>query len=250
MHSLRSIALLAGIVALVAGCALSPEKPPAGAALSNVTAFSAIESGTALPPPWRTWSLNRFKGPSRYDLVTDDGATVVRARARNSASGMIHYLEVDPRVYPLLSWRWKVKELAPSQSSADDSPARVVVSFSGDLDKIPFGDRIFYSNFRLFSGQQLPYAALMYVWGSRTPRDGIVPNRYTSRIKIIAVQSGPGNLGAWQTEMRNVREDFRRAFKEEPGKIVSIGILTETDVDNRDLETFYGDLTFRRGCCH
>jgi len=139
-----------------------------------------------------------------------------------------------------------VKELAPSRSSADDSPARVVVSFSGDLDKIPFGDRIFYNNFRLFSGQQLPYAALMYVWGSSTPKDGIVPNRYTSRIKIIAVQSGPGNLGSWQIETRNVREDFRRAFSEEPGKIVSVGILTETDIANRDLETYYGDLVFRR----
>lgn len=249
MHFLRLIALLGGVAMLMAGCALSPEKPPAGPVLSNVTAFSALDSGSLLPPAWRAWSLNRFKGPSRYDLVNDDGTTVVRARARNSASGMIHYLEVDPRETPWLSWRWKVKELAPSQSSADDSPARVVVSFSGDLDKLSFGDRMFYSNFRLFSGQQLPYAALMYVWGSRTPKDGIVPNRYTSRIKIIAVQSGPGNLGTWQEETRNVREDFRRAFGEEPGKIISIGILTETDVDNRDLETYYGDITFRRGCC-
>jgi hypothetical protein len=250
MHSPRFIALLSGVAALVAGCALSPEKPPAGPVLSNVAAFSTLEPGTALPPAWRPWSLNRFKGPSRYDLVTDGGTTVVRARARNSASGMIQYLEVDPRETPWLSWRWKVQELAPSRSSADDSPARVVVSFSGDLDKIPFSDRIFYNNFRLFSGQQLPYAALMYVWGSRTPKDGIVPNRYTSRIKIIAVQSGPDKLGNWQSETRNVREDFRRAFAEEPGKIVSIGILTETNVDNRDLETYYGDITFRRGCCH
>lgn len=250
MISPRSIALLASVAALATGCALSPEKAPEGPALSSVTLFSALDAGSRLPPAWRPWSLNRFKGPSRYDLVNDDGTTVVRARARNSASGMIHYLEVDPRETPWLSWRWKVKELAPSQSSADDSPARVVVSFSGNLDKIPFGDRIFYNNFRLFSGQQLPYAALMYVWGSSTPRDGIVPNRYTSRIKILAVQSGPGNLGTWQLETRNVREDFRRAFGEEPGNIVSIGILTETDVDNRDLETYYGDIAFRRGCCH
>jgi hypothetical protein len=246
MHFLRLIALLGGVALLVAGCALSPEKPPEGPVLPNVVSFSTLEPGMPLPSAWRPWSLNRFKGPSRYDLVADGGTTVVRARARNSASGMIQHLDVDPRENPLLSWRWKVKELAPSQSSADDSPARVVVSFSGDLDKLSFGDRMFYNNFRLFSGQQLPYAALMYVWGSRTPKDGIVPNRYTSRIKIIAVQSGPGNLGTWQDETRDVREDFRRAFGEEPGKIISIGILTETDVDNRDLETYYGDIAFRR----
>jgi hypothetical protein len=68
-----------------------------------------------------------------------------------------------------------------------------VVSFAGDVQKLPFEDRLFFDQFRLFTGQQLPYAALMYVWGSRTPRDGIVPNGLTSRIKIIAVESGRGS---------------------------------------------------------
>jgi hypothetical protein len=85
----------------------------------------------------------------------------------------------------------------------------------------------------------------MYVWGSRTPRDGIVPNGYTSRIKIIAVESGREKLGSWLEETRNVEADFRRAFGEAPGKITSVGILTETDRSDRVLEAYYGDLAFR-----
>ena len=232
------------MAALASGCMTTP-RPPEGAKLHSLTAFSAFPPGDALPVNWHPWSLSRFKNPSRYQLVDEAGTTVIKASARATASGLIHYLSVDPQATPLLTWRWKVMELRPSEASQDDSPARIVVSFEGDLDKLSFTDRFFYDNFRLFTGQDLPYAALMYVWGSTTPREGIVPNRYTSRIKILAVESGPEKLGAWVTETRNVVEDFKRAFGEEPGRVISVGILTETEDGARDLEAYYGDLAFR-----
>ncbi|MGB5080881.1 MAG: DUF3047 domain-containing protein [Burkholderiales bacterium] len=213
--------------------------------LSRLTAFSAFEAGGPIPPAWRPWSLSRFRSASRYELVEEAGSTVVKASARSSASGLIHYLEADSRASPVLSWRWKVMDLAPSDSSPDDSPVRVVVSFSGDVERLPFGDRLFYDQFRLLTGQQLPYAALMYVWGSRTPRDGIVTNGHTSRIGIIAVESGREKLGTWLEETRNVAADFRRVFGEEPGNITSVGILTETEESDRALVAYYGDLAFR-----
>lgn len=237
---LRLILLLASV--LVAACATAPERP--SVAPQEVTRFSGSVPGSTMPASWQPWSLSLFKPSSRYRLIEDAGATVVHARAQASASGMIHYLDVDPRQQPLLSWRWKVMDLHPSTSSADDSPARIVVSFDGDLEKLDFGDRLFYDQFRLFTGQQLPYAALMYVWGSRTPRDGIVPNPYTSRVKIIVVESGRDQLGHWLGEQRNVAADFRRAFGEEPGRIISVGILTETDAGDHPLEVYYGDPAF------
>jgi hypothetical protein len=198
-----------------------------------------------MPPAWGPWTLSRFKSTSRYRLVEDAGTTVLVGSAQASASGLIHYLDVDPRERSLLSWSWKVTGLAPSEASPDDSPARIVVSFAGDIQKLPFSDRLFYDQFRLFTGQQLPYASLMYVWGSRTPRDGVVPNGYTSRIKIIAVENGKEKLGMWLEESRDIEADYRRLFGEEPGKIVSVGILTETDVSDRVLEAYYGDIEFR-----
>jgi len=65
------------------------------------------------------------------------------------------------------------------------------------------------------------------------------------------VENGREKLGTWQSVTRNVIEDYRRAFGEEPGTIISVGILTETDVADREMEAYYGDITFRRGgCCH
>ena len=239
----RLFVSLATVAAFAAGCGTVPQVPPT--VPSRITAFSAIKPGDALPPEWGPWTLNRFKTSSRYRLVGEAGATVLQGSARASASGLIHYLDVDPRERPLLSWRWKVMALAPTEASPDDSPARIVVSFAGDVRKLPFGDRLFYDQFRLFTGQQLPYAALMYVWGSRTPRDGVVANGYTSRIKIIAVENGRENLGKWLEETRNVAADYRRLFGEEPGKVISVGIMTETDASERVLEAYYGDLEFR-----
>jgi len=236
-------ALLAAIT-LLAGCATAPDRRPATAVFPDVTAFSELRAGAPIPEAWQPWSLSRFKPRSRYQLIEDYGVTVIKASAQASASGLIHYLDVDPRDQPLLSWRWKLTDLHPSQTSADDSPARVVVSFDGDHEKLGFSDRLFYNQFRLFTGQQLPYAALMYVWGSRTPKNGITPNPHTSRIKIIAVESGRDKLGQWLHEQRDVAADFRLAFGEEPGKIISVGILTETEISDRTLEAYYGDFAF------
>lgn len=242
----RSLVLtLATAVVFAAGCATPPRPVTEAQAPSRLTAFSASRAGEPIPPEWRPWSLSRFKPASRYELVEEAGSTVVKGSARASTSGLIHDLDIDSRTFPLLSWRWRVMDISPSSSSPDDSPVRVVVSFSGDVEKLSFGDRLFYDQFRLFTGQQLPYAALMYVWGSRTPPNGIVPNGYTSRIKIIAVESGREKLGRWLEETRDVEADFRRAFGEAPGKITSVGILTETDRSDRVLEAYYGDLEFR-----
>jgi hypothetical protein len=120
-----------------------------------------------------------------------------------------------------------------------------MVNFEGDYKKLPFGDRLFYDQFRLFTGNQLPYAGVMYIWGSKTPKDGTAVNKYTSRIKIIAVESGREKLGQWLTESRNVEEDYRKLFGEEPGRIVSVGIMTEADQAGRSLEAYYGDIAFR-----
>jgi len=247
MRPIRLLPALAAVM-VAGGCTLAPPPAPDPTAPTALTPFSTSAAGAAVPKVWQPWSLSRFRAPSHYELVKDEtGATVVKAVSRGTASGLIQYIDVDPRRTPVLSWRWKAMDLAPSEKSVDDSPVRVVVSFSGDTSKLPFGDRLFYEQFRLVSGQQLPYAALMYIWGSRTPKENITPNRYTSRIKILVVENGREKLGTWQAISRNVLEDFRRAFGEEPGTVISVGILTENEDAKREMEAYYGDLGFSAG---
>ena len=233
-------------VALVGGCAT----PRDSVTLPHVATFSDGVPGAGLPEGWEPWELSKLKKSTQYQLVSHDGKTVVKASARASASGLVHRLAVDPRQFPLLEWRWKVTELIPAADNtrkhAEDSPVRVVVSFDGDMDKLPLGDRMFFDNMRLLTGKQMPYATLMYIWENRAVKETVIPNLHTSRVKMIVAESGRGRLGDWQEVVRNVYEDYRRAFGEEPGKITAIGIMTDTDNTGTNVHAYYGDIVFRR----
>ena len=124
---------------------------------------------------------------------------------------------------------------------------RLVVSFAGDIDKLDIRDRMFFDNVRLLTGQQMPYATLMYIWENRAPREAVIDNRHTSRIKMIVAESGRDRLGQWQEVTRDIIEDYRRAFGEEPGQITAIGIMTDTDNTGDNVHAWYGDIAFRKG---
>ena len=240
------IAAALAAVGMASGCAILRD----AVTLPYVASFSDGVPGSGLPAGWEPWELSKFKKSTQYHLVSYDGKTVIKASAQASASGLVHRLAVDPRQFPLLEWRWKVNELIPAADNtkkhAEDSPVRVVVSFDGDIDKLPLGDRMFFDNMRVLAGREMPYATLMYIWENRAVKDTVIPNLHTSRVKMIVVESGRGKLGAWQEVVRNVYEDYKRAFGEEPGKITTIGIMTDTDNTGANVHAYYGDIVFRR----
>ena len=254
----RFVCLVAWLAPLlVAGCVgvAPPQTAPAERTgqvrLGSIASFSASKPGKTLPGGWQVWTLARFKKPTAYDLVSKDGATVVEARADNSASGLLHPLaNLDAREFRELSWRWKVEELIKTQdntrSSTEDAPVRLVIRFDGDKSKLDFGERIFSAQVKAVTGQELPYATLMYIWGRRSPRETVITSRFTERIRMIVAESGPDNLGRWQDVKRNLYEDFMRAYGEEPGPVTGIGIMTDTDNTGEKTRAWYGDISLTR----
>lgn len=237
---------------LLTACASAPRQdtPPGAVQLPQVGHFSRNTPGEQLPAGWQKWTLSRFKKPTEYRLVDYDGRTVVKARASSSASGLVHPVQIDPQRYPVLDWDWKVAELINgadnTKKHTEDSPARVVVSFAGDVSALPLADRMFFDNVRLMTRQELPYATLMYIWENRAPVGTIIPNLHTSRIKMIVAGSGKEHAGSWQHVSRNVAEDFRRAFGEAPGTITAVAIMSDTDNTGEQASAYYGDISFRR----
>jgi hypothetical protein len=231
---------------LVCGCVSVQDR----VALPYVATFSDSTPGDTLPEGWKPWTLSRLKKATQYKLVDESGRTVIKAQADASASGLVHALDVDAKTFPMLSWRWKVTDLIAgadnSQKQTEDSPVRVVVTFDGDRDKLPFDDRVFSDNVKLITGQPMPYATLMYIWENRAPHNTIIPNRHTSRVRMVVAESGREKVGTWQEITRNVYEDYRRVFGEEPGHITAIGIMTDTDNTGANVHAYYGDIVFRR----
>jgi hypothetical protein len=243
----KAFAVLAAV--MIAACAVAPERPDS-IQLPAIGRFSAEKPGEALPSGWRVWTLSGLKRPTEYRLVDHEGRTVVLARSRAGASGLVFPIALDLREYPYLHWHWKVPALIEgadnSQRHTEDSPVRIVITFDGDRTTLPLEERLFADNFRLFTRQEFPYAILMYIWENRAPVGRVIDNLHTSRIKMIVADTGAENLGKWRAETRNVYDDFRRAFGEEPPPIRSIGIMTDSDNTGADAEGYYGDITFQR----
>ena len=242
--------ILASTLFLLSGCAIFAERPSDDVvALPYVTSFAAGPGGGDAGPGWEEWTFSRFKKPTRYEFVEDSGAVVVKASADRSASGLRHPLRIDPNEHPFLTWRWKVNELITSADNtrreAEDSPVRVLVTFDGDFDNLSLSDRLLFDNVYLLTGRRLPYATLVYIWENRASRNTVIPNLHSSRIKMIVAESGNGRVGQWQEITRNVYEDYRRAFGEDPGDIVAVGVLTDSDNTQQTARALYGDITLR-----
>ncbi len=214
----------------------------------EIALFSGARADGQLPTGWEPWRLSKLKRLTRYQLVDYNGSVVVKAMSAASASGLIHRVDLDPREYPVLRWRWKVPQLidgADNNSKArEDSPVRVVVFFDGDMEALPFEDRAFIERMRAITGQQMPYATLMYIWENRAQKGEVIANPHTGRIRMIVAESGSAMTGTWKLESQNVYDDYLRAFGEPPGRIKAIAIMTDTDNTGQAVEAYYGDIAF------
>jgi hypothetical protein len=86
---------------------------------------------------------------------------------------------------------------------------------------------------------------LIYVWSNEVPVETALESPQIERIRMIVVERGPARLGQWLHYRRNVREDYRRAFGEDPGDIVAVGVLTDSDNTQQSARALYGDITLR-----
>jgi hypothetical protein len=95
-------------------------------------------------------------------------------------------------------------------------------------------------------GQHPPLAALNYIWESQAAQGTVVPNPFTDRAMMIVVESGSEKLNQWVTEERNLYEDYKRAFGEEPPAISGVAIMTDTDNTGESAVAYYGDIVFKK----
>ena len=216
----------------------------------EVARFSRRAAGEPLPDDWEPYIILPSKPRTAYKLVNTDAGVALEAQADRSASGMYRRIRIDPQRHPVIEWRWQVASLIPqanaSVAATDDAVARLIVSFHGDPKKLDFQDRAQLRLAKALTGQALPYATLMYIWSSKLPLGSVIEHPRTDRIRVIVVASGPEGLGRWREYRRNVREDYRRAFGEEPWDIVAVGVMTDSDNTRQKARCLYGDITFSK----
>ncbi len=215
----------------------------------NVGMFSAATEGTTLPDGWKPLTFKKVDRHTQYEVVRDGSITVVKAVSEASASGLTKAVKIDPREYPIVRWRWKVENVLRkgdvNRKEGDDYPARLYITFAYDPDKVSFGRKLKYKAGRALFGE-IPIGALNYIWDVTSPIGTIVDNAFTDFAKMIVVQSGVQRIGAWVEEERNVYQDYKLAFGEEPSEINGVAIMSDTDNTKERAVAYYGDIVFVR----
>ena len=250
MKSLKKLGLVFLGIFFLSSCAtvdvpIKNVPPP-----ENVEKFSNLDEGGGLPKAWQIWRVTPQKNKTQYTLKHYQGRTVLHASADVAASGLVLPLKPRPATYQMLSWEWKamnlITEADNKESSKDDAPLRIVVAFDGDKTKLPLKDQMIFEMAKIISGHDMPYASLMYVWSSKNPVGTVIPSPRTSRIKMIVVNSGTDHLGTWQKHQRDLSKDYQKAFNEKPGKVIGLGLLTDSDNTKTKVNAIYGDIELKK----
>jgi hypothetical protein len=250
--ALACCAALAGCVGvpvdeLLASTGIVAELPLESGARVEAARFSAGRAGES-QPGWGRFIVSPFATKSEYAMVESGPGVVLEGRADDSASGFYRRIRIDPTRHPVIEWRWRVLQtpasLDPRVPARDDSPARVIVAFHGDATRLDIGERFTLRLYKALTGEKMPYAIIMYSWASDAPVGTITPSIPTGKIQTIVVESG-GGIGEWRELRRNVLEDYRLAFGEEPWDIVGVGVMTDARNTHEKASAQFGDISFR-----
>ena len=215
------------------GLGLWAGRRPARAADQYVVEdWARMAVGTkGLPAGWQKQSW----GSPKYDFgVVEDGERrVLRLRSDGDSSNISKEIkgQVRLRDTPVLEWSWKVVLLPKGadlrRKETDDQAAQIYVTWP----RFP---------------ESVRSRIIGYVWDTTAPAGLTAPSQKTGTVTYVVVRSGGAELGKWLTERRNVREDFRRIYGEEPDDdpaVVSIGI--DSDDVKGAAESFFGPILFR-----
>ncbi len=184
-----------------------------------------------VPPGWRTQSW----GSPKYDFeVVADGSSgrVLRLLSDGDSSTINREIKIDCKDYPILQWSWKVVTLPKGadarKKETDDEAAQVYVTFP----RFPAAVRS---------------RVIGYIWESTAPAGLTFKSQKTGLVTYIVMRSGEADLGKWFTESRNVCEDYKKIYGEEPGeKVEALSLGIDSDDTKSRAEAFIGEIFFRK----
>lgn len=217
------------------GCSTATHEPAAGARLVQ----------PSLAAHWHAFALPG-KARTHYEHKVVDGRAALHARADRSASMWRQHVRLEPQHLSRVHFSWKVPRLIDaadlSDRDADDTPVRIVLAFEGDRQRLSMRNRMMFDLAESLTGEAPPYATLMYVWDPKAEVGSVIRAPRSDRVRGVVVESGPQRLGRWLHYERDVLADFRRAYGEEPGALVGVAVMTDSDNTSSETEAFYGGI--------
>ncbi len=190
----------------------------------SIADFSGPVGTSGLP---KGWELKEKSGKADLAFVKDEGVGAVRLRSSNTSFSLQKKVDINLKQYPILSWKWKVVKLPAGgdfrKSSTDDQSAQLFLAFSKTR-------------------------AIVYIWDTSAPQglmtDAAAP--FFMSIKAVVVRSGSSEAGKWITETRNVYDDYKKLFHEEPQNVAGVRIQINSQHTGSSAESYFGDVAFKK----
>lgn len=184
-----------------------------------------------VPPEWK----NQSWGSPKYDftIVEDGGRKVLHLRSQDEGSTISREVKdkVNLKETPILEWSWKAVVLPRGGDSrrkeTDDQAAQVFVTWP----RFP---------------EAIRSRIIGYVWDTTAPVGTIAKSEKTRTVTYVIVRSGAAELGQWITERRNLRDDFKTIYGEEPENPGAVSISIDSNDTRSTAESFIGAILFRK----
>jgi hypothetical protein len=199
---------------------------------ASITGDAAQHELVLVDPAWplaSSWERRDFGEPTGYRVVEDVGRAAIEATGTGTAAGLVRAVRFEVRSFPFLEWSWRVDrvpEHADLRSDrADDVGASLSLVFesSGLLDMAPW--------------------TLTYAWAAASTPSGLIvaSPRHPRTMRTIVLRSDPGDLGTWVSERRDIVEDYRAAFGEDPpAEVRAVALWSDSDQTRDAVLAYYG----------
>lgn len=175
------------------------------------------------------WEVQEFMGSARFEVAQVGRTGVIRLESEETSFALHRDVEVDLTAFPYLTWAWRVDALPHGgdvrQPDSDDQAAQLYVVFP----RFP---------------AMVRSRIVGYVWDSSAPAGSTLVSAATPLARIVVLQSGSVRTGRWVQETRNLLEDYRRLFQEDPPPVGRITLLINSQHTRSRAVAWFGPIRF------
>jgi hypothetical protein len=186
--------------------------------------FNGPVTKNGLPKPW---SLRVNSGRPYAAVLQQNNDNILHLKCANASFSLERAVSLSPLQHPFVTWSWKAMKLPDSgdvrKKSRNDQGLQLLLAFE---------------NSKIIS----------YVWDANAPAGTVTDESLgwplNVAVKVIVVQSGTDRINEWVTHTRDVYQDYRRLFNEDPPSLKGLRIQANTQYTQDRSEGMVRDITF------
>jgi hypothetical protein len=220
------------LIAFLAFAALTPASAPR-AGVSIVEDWAQQASGaTGVPSGWNPYATAGGRPAYDFAVAEEDGRRALHLKSHDEHSTIAKKIRVDLRATPFLEWTWKIVTLPAGadirQKATSDLTGHILMAWP----RFP---------------ALLRTRLIGYVWDTIAPAQTVEKSQKTGTVAFFVVRSRPRDLNRWLTERRNVYEDYKKVFGEDPENPQAVVVSIDTNDTHSGAEAFIGRIIFTNG---